>query len=82
MIDYLYWHPSNGHVTSPSPEKSLMDKGEYGDHDVYYTAGEDDVDAGDGVVDDDDSMDLNIASNLELVSCSAFGGGGKAREAP
>ena len=34
------------------------------------------------VVDDDASIDLNIASNFELVSCNARGAGGKAREAP
>ena len=53
----------------------IDDKDDYDDHDGDYNAGDNDGD-------DDAWMDLNIASNFELVSCSALGGGGKAREAP
>ena len=88
MIDfYLHWHPSDGHVTSPSPEQLIgyhagliMKKSYHDDHDGFDNHVH--VDDGDGVVDDDASKDLNIASNFELVSWRAFGGGGKAREAP
>ena len=64
-----------------------MEKVITNDHDGFdyhgdYNLVEDDADDRDVVVDDDASKDLNIASNFELVSCRAFGGGGKAREAP
>ena len=92
MIDHLHWHPSNRHVTSPSPAKlfkimivySMMTKMIM----IVLTI---------MVILMLVNlmllmmmallmmmlmMDLNIASNFELVSCSARGAGGKAREAP
>ena len=92
MIDHLHWHPSNRHVTSPSPEKlisimivySMMTK-------IVLT-----IMVFLMLVNlmlmlmmallmmmlMMMMMDLNIASNFELVSCSARGAGGNAREAP
>ena len=89
MIDHLHWHPSNRHVTSPSPEKlinimivySMMTKIVLTIM-VFLMLVNLMLMLMMALLMMMLMMDLNIASNFELVSCSARGAGGKAREAP
>ena len=89
MIDHLHWHPSNRHVTSPSPEKlinimivySMMTKIVLTIM-VFLMLVNLMLMLMMALLMMMLMMDLNIASNFELVSCSARGAGGNAREAP
>ena len=89
MIDHLHWHPSNRHVTSPSPAKlfkimivySMMTKIVLTIM-VFLMLVNLMLMLMMALLMMMLMMDLNIASNFELVSCSARGAGGKAREAP